>query len=416
MIRNLFSLLYLLFCSLNLFAQTADIYVTRGSVVTVKSTDVDGGLQAFTKTPKIYGVIDQRKKAAMKVITKVNAKTPKQSVLSEWKKLLKLYNKKDYRKIQIGPKLIATPIAPRIITSIDVLAKTDVGPEPVSLRNKVYVAPPVILKIAGDRCETNDSFTVVGKYFGQRLPKIMIEYQRKGKWKYKKCKIDRAASYRYQDAKGRENKSCMKILSSDPADSEDVGYSELRVLYPKLKPTDARSGYLIIDNRIGMNAFKMLSLTSSSFEPGASIPVKYANLNIVGGQNISPELTWADPPKNTKSFVVTCVDLSNKADDWAHWMVVDIPPDTRSLAEGASGNNMPAGSIELLNTFAEYEYGGPQPSTNAPHQYAFTIYALNVATLGLNPILAYTKADLIDEMKGKIIEKATIIGKFKRTD
>jgi Raf kinase inhibitor-like YbhB/YbcL family protein len=416
MMRNLIWLIFLLCCSINLFAQAPDLYFTRGSIITVKSSDVDVNLQEFTKKPKIYGVIDRRKKARMKVVTKVNAKTHKQSVIAEWTKSVKLYNKKDYRKIQIGPKLVAHPIVDKEITSIDVLAKKDIGPNAVSLPNKIYIAAPVIERISGNRLNTDDTFVVIGKYFGRRLPKIMIEYQRKGKWKYKKCKIDKAISYRYQDAKGRENKSCMKILSSDPADSESIGYSEVTVRYPKLKPTDARSGYLIIDNHIGINAIKMLSLTSASFEPGETIPAKYTNLNMVGGENISPALTWEDPPAKTKSFVITCIDLFDKADNWANWMVIDIPLEVRTLPEGASVNNMPVGSVELLNKFAYREYGGPQPLTTAVHQYAFTIYAMDVETLGLDPGLAYTNAELLDKMQGKIIEKATVIGKVKQTD
>jgi len=396
--------------SCNFVSQAQDLYFTRGSVITVKSTDVDANLQEFTAKPKVYGVIDQTKKAPMKVITKV--KKPEQSVLAEWKKSVKLHDKKDYRKIQMGPKLIANPIADKQIDSIDVIAKKDLGKAAVSLPNKIYVAAPVVLSISGDRLNTDDKFVVVGKYFGQRLPKIMIEYQKNGKWKYKKCKIDKVASLKYQDAQGRENKSCMKILAADPADAEAVGYSAVTVFYPKLQAADARTGYLIIDNRMGINAFQMLSLTSASFDPGEAIPVKYANQRF--GQNISPALAWAKPPAGTKSFVITCVDLFKKANSWVHWMVVDIPAATVALAEDASGNNMPAGSVELLNTFGVNGYGGPQPPTKAVHQYAFTIYALDVATLALNPLHEYSESELLDEMNGKIIEKSTLIGTFKQ--
>lgn len=123
-----------------------------------------------------------------------------------------------------------------------------------------FIAAPVVVGVSGDRVNAGDVFVVEGKYFGQKLPKIMVEYQSRGKWKYKKCKIDKIASNLYQDAQGRENKSCMKILSSDPADNEDVGFSKVTVQYPKLRATHARSGYLIIDNRMGINAFKMLLL------------------------------------------------------------------------------------------------------------------------------------------------------------
>ena len=400
---------------LNLFSslKAADVYLTRGSVITVKSTDADAALLEFTAKPKIYGLSDFGKKSPMRVVTKVSNKTRKENVIAEWKKMFKLYDKKDYRKLQMGPKLIAAPVGDKTLDSIEILARKDVGKISKSLVDDFFIAAPVITEIRGDRINDKDSFVVIGKYFGQKLPKILIEYQRKGKWKYKKCKIDRIASYFYQDAQSRDNKSCMKIMSNDPADAKDVGYSKVTVLYPKLKPTDARSGYLIIDNRMGINAYKMLSLTSESFAPGDPIPIKYANLN-VGGQNISPELTWSDPPADTKSFVVTCVDLFRKANSWCHWMVIDIPAATLSLPEDASSGNMPAGSVELLNTFGQNEYGGPQPPTRALHQYAFTVYALNVPTLNLKANEVLEEAELIEIMKDNIIEKATIIGTFKK--
>ena len=393
-----------------------DIYLSRGAIITIKATDIDPNVQEFTSGPKVYGLIDQRNKAPLKVITKVKKNTRKQNVVAEWKTKLRIYNKRDYQNIQKGPKLINAPIVDKPIDSIEVETRGDAGTITKSLPDNFFIAAPVVTKISGSHINPQDEFVVIGKYFGQKLPTILIEYQSKGRWKYKRCKVNKAISNLYQDARGRENKSCMKILAADPADDELVNFSKVTVKYPKLKPTDARSGYLIIDNKIGLNAYKMLSLTSPSFQAGALMNVKYCNLIIPGGQNISPALVWADPPAATKSFVVTCIDLYKKADNWVHWMVVDIPIGTLDLPEGASSNNMPVGAVELFNDFSRQEYGGPQPPTTALHRYAFTVYALNVESLNLNPNRALTEEELLEVIKDKILEKATSIGAYKRTE
>src|SRR5262245_14063252 len=55
-----------------------------------------------------------------------------------------------------------------------------------------------------------------------------------------------------------------------------------------------------------------------------------------GGQNISPALSWKDPPSGTKSFVLTLFD--HDALDgfgWWHWQVLKIPATATGLPEGA---------------------------------------------------------------------------------
>lgn len=107
--------------------QSADVYLARGSVIRVKSTDADANLLEFTAKPKIYGLSDFGKKSTMKVVTKVSSKVKKQNVIAEWKKMFKLYDKADYRKLQKGLKLIGAPVGDKALDSIEVLARKDVG-------------------------------------------------------------------------------------------------------------------------------------------------------------------------------------------------------------------------------------------------------------------------------------------------
>ncbi len=97
-------------------------------------------------------------------------------------------------------------------------------------------------------------------------------------------------------------------------------------------------------------------------------------------------LRWSGAPKGTKSFVLLMDDLDPIANQWVHWLVVDIPADVSSLPEGASLRSMPAGAKELDNTWGKKGYGGPCPP-NGTHVYRFRLFARPQATTQLKPPL-----------------------------
>jgi hypothetical protein len=107
------------------------------------------------------------------------------------------------------------------------------------------------------------------------------------------------------------------------------------------------------------------------------------------------------------------VDIHPIAQSWVHWLVINIPLQVTSLEEGASRSRMPAGSKELVNSFGEIGYGGPQPPKGTgDHPYVVTVYALSVDRLDLraNALLPEFKKAL----EGKVTGSASITGFYGR--
>ena len=117
-----------------------------------------------------------------------------------------------------------------------------------------------------------------------------------------------------------------------------------------------------------------MTLTSSALTEGAV----FAAANTCAGVNTSPPLTWSAGPSGTMSYAVVLSDLNNVS---AHWVIWDIPPDTRQLTESLpTGATLttPAGAKQAAGSGMGYL--GPCPS-GALHTYVFTLYAMDVAML-----------------------------------
>lgn len=156
------------------------------------------------------------------------------------------------------------------------------------------------------------------------------------------------------------------------------------------------------------------SLSSTAFSDGQTIPHIYANTGVSGGKNISPALQWSRPPQNAKSLALLCIDRHPIANNWVHWMVINIPPSILTLPEGASHKGqMPAGAKELQNSFGTLGWGGPQPPrSSGKHQYEFIIYALSVSSLNLSG--GSTLATFNQAIEGKVLSSSKLTGTFER--
>lgn len=155
-----------------------------------------------------------------------------------------------------------------------------------------------------------------------------------------------------------------------------------------------------------------MELKSSSFNDGERIPDQYV-MKAIGGRNISLDFEWRNAPAGTKSFAVSIIDPHPVANNWIHWLVINIPVSISRIPEGASGAKMPEGSVELQNSYGDIGYGGPQPPTGSGiHPYVCTVYALNVDKLDLSSNVSLS--DFTKSLEGKILAQATIKGNYGR--
>lgn len=200
-----------------------------------------------------------------------------------------------------------------------------------------------------------------------------------------------------------------------------------------------------------------MHIHSDSFENGARIPAEFAfgkpgdhGEPCVLSANRNPHLAWSGAPAGTRSFALVCIDGDvpsrgddvNKAGrtvpaelprvDFAHWLMIDIPPTCNEIAAGACSDGItphgkrepqgPAGARQGRNDYTGWfasdpamagdwlGYDGPCPPWNDAllHRYRFRVYALDVARLDLAQSFGWT--ELQNALRGHVLDTAELIG------
>ena len=108
------------------------------------------------------------------------------------------------------------------------------------------------------------------------------------------------------------------------------------------------------------------TLTTEAFLDNGALPTLYT----CDSKNISPQLSWANPPAKTQSFALIFVDPTASTDKKYLWALYNIPATTTSLDEGIT--SLPEGTLQ-----GKTSYIGPCPAKGSVHTYVFTLYALD---------------------------------------
>jgi Raf kinase inhibitor-like YbhB/YbcL family protein len=150
-----------------------------------------------------------------------------------------------------------------------------------------------------------------------------------------------------------------------------------------------------------------IEITSSAFEEGGMIPAKYT----CDGSDVSPPLQWDAVPEGTKSIALICDDPDAPMGTWVHWVLFNLPADTRELAEDIPADEiLPNGAKQGLSDFGRIGYGGPCPP-GGTHRYFFKIYALDTE---LDLRASADKPQLLDAMEGHVLAQGQLMGTYTR--
>jgi hypothetical protein len=168
--------------------------------------------------------------------------------------------------------------------------------------------------------------------------------------------------------------------------------------------------------------------------------------------NRNPHLAWREAPVEARSFAVIChdPDVPSEGDDvnkegrtvpeslprveFFHWVLIDIPATCSQIAageysasvtaRGKPGPVAPNGVRQGINDYTGwfagdgdmggdyYGYDGPCPPWNdaIPHRYTFTVFALDVARLGIEG--RFTGAEVRAAMAGHVLAEASLTGLY----
>lgn len=167
--------------------------------------------------------------------------------------------------------------------------------------------------------------------------------------------------------------------------------------------------------------------------------------------NRNPRVRWHDVPAGTRSLALLVVDVDAPSDpsdvnqegrsvptdlpraDFYHWVLIDIPVEVSGIDEAEDADGVVAmgkapgetgKGVRGINSYTDFfvddeqlegiygGYDGPCPPWNDAlvHRYHFTVYALDIASLGLQG--EFTGDEVLEAMQGHIIEQSSVIGTY----
>jgi hypothetical protein len=164
----------------------------------------------------------------------------------------------------------------------------------------------------------------------------------------------------------------------------------------------------------GAHAQGLFTITSTAFKDGARLPTKMAgnnksNPNCVG-ENVSPQLSWSNPPAGTKSYVLLMSDPEGRAPAGvSHWVAYGIPVAVTGFAEGevSKQTDKYVGGKSTMNL---PHYFGPCTPPGPQHHYTFVLIATDLEPGALQP--GMTREDLPKALDGHVKGSTGIIATF----
>ncbi|HEY0384353.1 MAG TPA: YbhB/YbcL family Raf kinase inhibitor-like protein [Pyrinomonadaceae bacterium] len=151
-----------------------------------------------------------------------------------------------------------------------------------------------------------------------------------------------------------------------------------------------------------------IKIRSTLFQDGEMIPRPYT----CDGPNVSPSLAWESVPPQARTLALIADDPDAPARTWVHWVLYNLPAETKGLVENVQKEKRLAGgaAVQGINDFQKIGYDGPCPPSGT-HRYYFKLYALDTE-LPLEP--GATKEQLLEAMKGHVLAEGQLMCKYHR--
>lgn len=162
----------------------------------------------------------------------------------------------------------------------------------------------------------------------------------------------------------------------------------------------------------------LFTLSSPAFSDDGVLPIKYAGGVICGkesrGGNVSPPLSWSNPPPGTKSFAVVMIDPDGRRGlGSVHWVAYGIPAERTGLKEGEGDISAKAGITNGKNSRGMSGYSGPcGPPLDAPHHYVIDVLALDLPPGSLPAGL--DRDQLLQATAGHSLGPASLVVRYRR--
>ncbi|MDX2082882.1 MAG: YbhB/YbcL family Raf kinase inhibitor-like protein [Rickettsiales bacterium] len=135
------------------------------------------------------------------------------------------------------------------------------------------------------------------------------------------------------------------------------------------------------------------------------------------GENISPQISWSNPPLGTKSFALTVYDPdAPTGSGWWHYLAINIPANYSEFKSGFAAENKfitKDGINQIRNDFGVHNFGGPcPPKGDKVHRYIFTIFALKVEKLDVSESSSPALAGYM--INQNVLAKASFAATYRR--
>jgi phosphatidylethanolamine-binding protein (PEBP) family uncharacterized protein len=175
-------------------------------------------------------------------------------------------------------------------------------------------------------------------------------------------------------------------------------------------------------NQTNLIGPETLKITSDDFTDAGALAPRHTGTR-VGGENLSPHLTWSEAPAESAELLLLIEDIDAPlgANPAVHCLAIIDEAGLQTpheLPPGALAKKDPAPGVTLLRSVIGRGYLGPEPlKGHGPHRYVFQIYALGHSLLNRPDRDALIKSRprrLLASIDSPVLARGRINGIYER--